>query len=246
MARSISGDRANQQIRPDHGDESVRSFWRVVIDNEFLQRGIFSKQENPSSPFQTEKPMHKPIRLWGVLRSVKIGIVTLRIVMLLGFVVTFTATRPALAQSLNWEGQMGVFVTPLAYSIPSPQKGLGRPVVAYHYLNAGKVLGEFHQASVTVGLFDRVEVGYTRTLHEDGTTAGLSSLWSSGFNTFHGKVNLLREHRTWRPALSVGFVARSQVRNVGGVIQGQNTNNEDFYAVATKTLTRIPRLPLVF
>ena len=190
--------------------------------------------------------MHKPIRLWGVLRSVKIGIGMLRIVMLLGFVVTFAATRPALAQSLNWEGQMGVFVTPLAYSIPSPQKGLGRPVVAYHYLNAGKVLGEFHQASVTVGLFDRVEFGYTRTLHEDGTTAGLSSLWSSGFNTFHGKVNLLREHRTWQPALSVGFVARSQVRNVGGVIQGQNTNNADFYAVATKTVTQIRQLPLVF
>jgi hypothetical protein len=190
--------------------------------------------------------MQKPIHLCVALRSMNIGIVLLRMVMLLGFVVTFAGMRPASAQSLNWEGQMGVFVTPLAYSIPSPQKGFGRPVVAYHYLNGGKVLGEFHQASVTVGLFDRVEFGYTRTLHEDGTTAGLSSLWSSGFNTFHGKVNLLREHRTWRPALSVGFVARSQVRNVGGVIQGQNTSNADFYVVVTKTVTQIRQLPLVF
>jgi len=168
------------------------------------------------------------------------------IVMLLVVVTTFAGTRTASAQSLNWEGQMGVFVTPLAYTVPSPEKSLGRPVVAYHYLNGGRVLGEFHQASVSVGLFDRVEFGYTRTLHETGTTAGLSPLWSSGFNTFHGKVNFLRENRTWRPALSVGFVARSQVRNVGGVIQGQDTHNEDFYIVATKTLTQIRPLPLVF
>jgi hypothetical protein len=141
---------------------------------------------------------------------------------------------------------MGVFVTPLAYAVPSPEKNIGLPVVAYHYLNGGKVLGEFHQASVTVGLFDRVDFGYTRTLHETGTTAGLSPLWSRGFNTFHGKVNFLRENRTWRPALAVGFVARSQVRNVGGVIQGQDTHNEDFYIVATKTLTQIRQLPLVF
>jgi hypothetical protein len=46
--------------------------------------------------------------------------------------------------------------------------------------------------------------------------------------------------------LAVGFVARSQVRNVGGVIQGQDTHNEDFYIVATKTLAQIRQLPLVF
>jgi len=71
-------------------------------------------------------------------------------------------------------------------------------------------------------------------------------LWSREFNTFHGKVNLLRERRGGLPALSVGFVARTQVRNVGGVLQGQDTHNQDFYVVATKTITRIRRLPLVF
>src|SRR5947208_7397973 len=133
-----------------------------------------------------------------------------------------------------------------AYAVPSTDKGLGRPVVAYHYLDAGPVLGGFHQVSVTVGAFNRVEFGYTRNLHQDGSTAGLSTLWSSGFNAFHGKLNFLPERRAWQPALSVGFVARSQVRNVGGVIQGQDTNNADFYAVATKTVTQIRKLPLVF
>ena len=152
----------------------------------------------------------------------------------------------ASAQSLNWEGQTGIFVTPLAYSVPSTEKGIGMPVVAYHYLDAGSVLGGFHQVSVTVGAFTRVEFGYTRNLHADGSTAGLSNLWGNGFNTFHGKLNVVREGRNWLPAFSVGFVARSQVHNVGGVLQNKDTANADFYLVATKTVMGIRKLPLVF
>jgi len=154
--------------------------------------------------------------------------------------------RTTFAQSLNWEGQTGVFVTPLAYSVSTGDARLSLPVVSYHYLNAGPVLGSFHQVSITMGLFNRVEFGYTGNLHQDGSTAGLSGLWSGGFNAFHGKVNLFRERRGGLPALSVGFVARTQVRNVGGVIQGHDTNNQDFYVVATKTITRFRKLPLVF
>ena len=160
--------------------------------------------------------------------------------------ILFVAMNTASAQSLNWEGQTGVFVTPLAYSVPSTEGGFGKPVVAYHYLDAGGVLGGFHQVSVTIGAFTRVEFGYTRNLHQDGSTAGLSNLWGNGFNTFHGKVNVLREGQSWLPALSVGFVARSQVHNVGGVLQNKNTTNGDFYVVATKTAMGIRKLPLVF
>jgi hypothetical protein len=166
--------------------------------------------------------------------------------MLLAVIVTGADTNSALAQSLNWEGQDGIFVTPLAYAVPSADKGFGGPVIAYHYLDAGVVLGGFHQASVTMGAFNRIEFGYTRNLHQEGGTVGLSKLWSSGFNAFHGKFNLLSERRAWRPALSIGFVARTQVQNVGGVIRGKETNNADFYAVASKTVTQIRHLPLVF
>jgi hypothetical protein len=169
---------------------------------------------------------------------------SIRVFVLLAVIATGMNT--ASAQSLNWEGQTGVFVTPLAYILPSSETGLGKPVVAYHYLDAGQVLGGFHQVSISVGALTRVEFGYTRTLHQDGGTAGLSNLWSSGFNTFHGKINVLREGRSWHPAISVGFVARSQVRNVGGVIQDKNTTNADFYVVATKTAMGIRKLPLVF
>jgi hypothetical protein len=150
------------------------------------------------------------------------------------------------AQSLNWEGQTGVFVTPLAYTVPSMDKGVSLPVLSYHYLDGGAVLGGFHQASITAGAFGRIEFGYTRDIHEQGDTASVSKLWSSGFNAFHGKLNFLRERRSWLPAVSVGFVVRSQVQNVGGVISNTQTTNEDFYAVATKTITQIRKLPLVF
>lgn len=48
------------------------------------------------------------------------------------------------------------------------------------------------------------------------------------------------------PAISTGFVVRSQVRNVGGEMQGRDTTNEDFYLVATKTVTQVRKLPMVF
>jgi hypothetical protein len=183
--------------------------------------------------------MQKLIHLGRAMQCGSVRVFTL-------LAVIATGMNTASAQSLNWEGQTGVFVTPLAYILPSSETGLGRPVVAYHYLSAGQVLGGFHQVSISVGALTRVEFGYTRSLHQDGGTAGLSNLWSSGFNTFHGKVNVLRESRSWRPALSVGFVARTQVRNVGGVIQDRNTANADFYVVATKTAMGIRKLPLVF
>jgi hypothetical protein len=153
------------------------------------------------------------------------------------------------AQSLNWEGQTGVFITPLAYTAQSPKNGIGEPILAYHFLNAGPVLGDFHQASVTVGLLSRIEFGYTRTIHGDGGTAGLSDLWTSGFNTVHAKVNVISENarkRKWLPAISAGFVARTQVRNVGGVITDKDTRNADVYVVASKTVTQVRHLPLVF
>jgi hypothetical protein len=154
----------------------------------------------------------------------------------------------ASAQTLNWEGQTGIFVTPLAYLAPSSEKGFGRPVVAYHFLNGGSVLGSFNQFSITMGAFQRVEFGYTRDVHVQGS-APLSNLWGNGFNSFNGKLNLIPENswkRTWVPSLSIGFVARTQVPNVVGVIQNRTTSNANFYAVATKTITKVPHLPLVF
>ena len=154
----------------------------------------------------------------------------------------------ASAQSLNWEGQTGVFVTPLAYTAASPKDNVGKPIVAYHYLGAGPVLGGFHTASVTEGLFGRAEFGYTRAFHQPGSKAGLSPLWNGGFNILHGKVNLVPENsgkQKWLPAISAGFVERTQDQNVSGVLANKKYNNSDFYVVGTKTVTQVKGLPLV-
>jgi hypothetical protein len=156
-------------------------------------------------------------------------------------------TMAVQAQNIGWEGETGVFVTPLAYTAASPAKGLGRPLVAYHFLNGGEVLGDFYNVSATVGAFSRVELGYTRSLHSLGGDANFSALWNNGFNIVHGKVNLVPENARktkWVPAISVGFIARSQVRNVGGAIQGKDTTNADLYVVASKTITQT-KVPII-
>jgi hypothetical protein len=166
----------------------------------------------------------------------------------LPLVLAFVFAGSALAQSLNWEGQTGIFVTPFAYTAASPKNSLGRPVVAYHFLDAGPVLGNFHTASVTAGLLGRAEFGYTRAFHQAGDTATLSPLWDSGFNVVHAKVNIVAENaakQKWLPAISGGFVVREPVHNVSGVLGARNYTSADFYLVATKTVTQIRKLPLV-
>jgi len=152
------------------------------------------------------------------------------------------------AQNLNWEGQTGAFVTPFAYTSPSPGNSVGLPSVAFHYLDGGSVLGGFYEISATLGFLSRFEVGYSGALNSEGSSPTLSPLFNSGFSIFHGKANLLRENagkHSFLPAISVGFVARTNVHRVGGVIDDKNTSNADFYVVATKTITQIKVLPIV-
>jgi hypothetical protein len=160
----------------------------------------------------------------------------------------FGSAAPALAQGLNWQGQTGAFITPFAYTSASPARNLGKPQVSFHYLDGGKVIGGMYQASVTVGLCNRAEFGYTRTLDSAGSTPVFSPLFANGFNTLHGKVLLLRENhgkKPYLPAISWGFVARTQVRRVGGVLNSRDTSNGDFYLVATKLVTQMKALPVL-
>jgi hypothetical protein len=152
------------------------------------------------------------------------------------------------AQNLNWEGQTGAFVTPFAYTSPSPAKGFGLPAVSFHYLDGGNVLGGFYEVAGTVGFLKRFEAGYTRALNSDGSVTGLSPLFNGGFNIFHGKAILLDENagkHSYIPAISLGFVARTNVQRVGGVLNNKDTHNQDFYIVATKTIPYFKVLPIV-
>lgn len=156
-------------------------------------------------------------------------------------------TLPMFAQSLGWEGETGVFVTPLAYTANSETHSV-EPVIAYHYFGAGPVIGDFHEASITFGVAKRFEFGYTREFHTEGDDLALSPLWHRGLNIMHGKVNLVPEnydHQDWVPAISVGFMARTQVHNVGGAVLGKDTSNGDIYIVASKLIPQCKPIPIL-
>src|ERR1035441_5284020 len=90
----------------------------------------------------------------------------------------------AQAQSLAYEGPTGIFVTPLASTASSPAHGAGHPVIAYHVLDGGPVIGTFNTVSFTEGFAKRFEAGYTREDHAAGSTPAFSPLWTDGFNIF--------------------------------------------------------------
>lgn len=176
------------------------------------------------------------------------------------------AAGAAQAQSLGYEGPTGVFVTPLAYTSASPAHGLGKPSVAYHFLDTGSVIGTYSTVSITEGFASRFEVGYTGVSHsagEDKTNAvNLSPLWNSGYSIVHGKATLVpenAEHRKWIPAVAVGGIVRVNDSNVGngtnsdslhtalGITSGQqSTTNGDIYFVATKIIPQFSKkVPLL-
>ncbi|MEZ5306030.1 MAG: DUF3034 family protein [Pyrinomonadaceae bacterium] len=151
------------------------------------------------------------------------------------------------AQGLNWEGQTGALLTPFAYTSKSDEKTFGKPQVSFHYLAAGDVIGNHIQTSVTVGAAKRVEFGYTRNIAIEGGSP-LAPLFSKDINIFHGKVNIVEENAgnsKALPAISAGFVARTNVKRAGGYLADQTETNGDVYVVATKTITQIKGLPIV-
>jgi hypothetical protein len=154
------------------------------------------------------------------------------------------AVHTALAQNLGYEGPTGVFVTPLASTAASPARGAGHPVIAYHVLAGGPVIGTWNTVSITEGFAKRIEVGYTREDHAAGNTTGLSPLWTDGFNIFHGKANLVPENAgktKWVPAISVGGIVRTNDSNVGDGSNGQTKTNGDIYIVGTKVITQFSK-----
>ncbi|MBV8630970.1 MAG: DUF3034 family protein [Silvibacterium sp.] len=170
------------------------------------------------------------------------------------------------AQNLGYEGPTGIFVTPIASVAPSEGKGFGHPVVAYHFLNGGDVIGNYSTVSVTEGAFKRIEFGYTAELQKQGddhtNSVNLAPLWTESMHIVHGKANLLAENsfnKKWVPAISVGAIGRFNDNNVGdgtnsaalhealSITNGiQTTKNADVYLVGTKVVTQfIPKVPVL-
>ena len=158
------------------------------------------------------------------------------------------AAHFAHAQSLGYEGPTGVFVTPLASTAASPAHGFGAPVISYHVLAGGPVIGDFNTVSITEGLAKHIEFGYTREDHSAGSNSTFSPLWTNGFNIVHGKANILNENAgktKWVPAVSLGGIVRTNDSNVYDGTNKQTKTNGDIYAVATKIITQTKKVPLV-
>ncbi len=148
------------------------------------------------------------------------------------------------AQNLTLEGQTGGFITPTAYVVESAKhQFFSHPAVGYHFINTPDVIGDIHTFSIAEGFANRAEVGYTRSVHQNGNSPLFSSLWHyAGMNIFSGKVVAIKDG--WgsplTPGLAAGVVVRTGDHFVSGALDGTSYTNEDVYAVATKTWLHKP------
>ncbi len=156
----------------------------------------------------------------------------------------------AIAQNLTLEGQTGGFITPTAYVVYSAKGHVfSHPAVGYHFVNASKVVGDIHTFSITEGFANRAEIGYTRSVHQEGNSPTFSQLWHfAGMNVINGKVVAIRDGQgtPFTPGVAAGFVVRTGDKFVTGALDQSFTGslksytNEDAYVVVTKTWLHPP------
>jgi hypothetical protein len=167
----------------------------------------------------------------------------------LASLVLIAATGAARAQNLTLEGQTGGFITPTAYVVQSTKGSVfSRPSLGFHYIEAGSVIGNVYTGSITEGIANWAEVGYTRSAHTNGDNPYFSSLWEySGMNVFHGKGVVVKEDSfggKWMPGVAAGFVVRTGDHFVTGAIDSKTYTNGDVYVSVTKTMADV-HVPLL-
>jgi len=164
------------------------------------------------------------------------------------FTFALTLATQLNAQHLTLEGQTGGFITPTAYVVDTAKgKFFSHPAVGFHFISAKAVIGDFETFSVTEGFANRAEVGYTRSVHQEGnaaaataTNAATSNLWDfNGMNIFHGKVVWIKDGQfgPWTPGLAVGGVLRTDDRFVSGAALPLAVEAYDEFCVTSKLCT---------
>ena len=153
----------------------------------------------------------------------------------------------------NLEGVGGVAFNPLAYVADSSEEGshlkvgdvevLGRPRFGAWYVNLGDKKIDWTSFGVADTLFKRVEISY-----------GYQTIALRDITTFHknniGVKGLLLQENSFGsqfvPAISIGTVYKTtsdkNLRKIG--IGNLRTTGQDWYAVATKTITQTP-IPVI-
>lgn len=144
----------------------------------------------------------------------------------------------------NLQGAGGVAFNPLAY--PSGQnkdpqhKGgepFSKPQFGGWYVNLGDVNVDWTAVGVSETLFDRFEVSYGyEVIAPKGENIKKSNVGA--------KLNLIRENQggnNFVPAVSVGTLWKT----TDNVAPGSDDSGYDFYGVATKLITQLPRPVLI-
>lgn len=165
------------------------------------------------------------------------------------FVSGLVATSPSAKAQLNFDGQTGAYITPLAYTSPSPEKGFGNPQLGVHYLSGGDVVGNHTSVSATIGYGKKLEFGVSGVFASAGSSPSLSGLFDDDSLVFHAKYNLVAKNKGGNnsiPAISIGGALHTGVKRGGAALSGKNETLKDLYLVATKVLPLSNgKLPLV-
>jgi hypothetical protein len=170
--------------------------------------------------------------------------------LLLALFTSLIVPSSAFAQALTMDGQSGIFFQPWADVVPSPQRKIGAPTIAYHAVTASPVAGDYFNVSLEEGYGNWLEFGYTRGNHTDGGDPSYSQLFNyAGMNTFNVKAKVIAggAHKSaWLPVVAVGGVLRTNVPYISQTFAKKNATNGDIYGVATKLVVFKKKLPLLF
>ena len=148
----------------------------------------------------------------------------------------------------NLEGVGGVAFNPLAYLAEGDsdfkignQDVIGKPRFGAWYVNLGDPSIDWTSVGVADTLFKKLEISYGfqavswvdhPTFHKNNVGAKYLLLDENSFNS------------KWVPAISVGTIYKSTSDGVRKLGLPLRTSGQDWYAVATKTISQLP-LPVI-
>ncbi len=146
-------------------------------------------------------------------------------------------TAHAGAPLINLEGVGGIAFNPLAYlaGTDTPDSFIGKPRVGGWYVGLDGSSIDWTTFGIGTSLGKRVEVSF------GFESIAIQNLANVHKNTFGAKVLVLNENAggtTWVPAVSLGVKRKSTSFNVG---PDQKSAGFDYYVVATKLVTQLPK-----
>lgn len=164
--------------------------------------------------------------------------------LLIGGLFVLVGVSPAFAGPplTNVEGVGGVALNPLAYvanPIGKDETGLfgssivSKPNIGAWHISLPASDINWEAAGVNISFFNRLELGYS---HESVDIDALHGQVDK--DNLSAKLNLLPEggfDLAYLPAISVGVIHKRT-----DFVGATNKNDEDYYAVATKTITALP------